>query len=148
MRNSLTPVMASSRTAACAGVGAVGVDPLGDESVGERRGSPPASSIAWNSAHPAWASELVSDRRTRSRRRIDHRSDMRLLQQQRLRVARDPPAHRVGMPMAASNGRTVTASAPATPAANAATVVRSMFTYGSRRVIIGHEVTACCSWPC
>ena len=48
-----------------------------------------------------------------------------------------------GLPMAASNGSTVTASAPPTPAAKQATVVRSMFTQGSRRVSIAGDVTAC-----
>ncbi len=47
-----------------------------------------------------------------------------------------------GRPRRASNGRTVTASAPPTPAANAATQVRSMFTQGSYFVIIGRDVTA------
>ena len=36
-----------------------------------------------------------------------------------------------GRPSGSSNGSTVTASAPPTPAANAAMVVRIMFTYGS-----------------
>ena len=36
-----------------------------------------------------------------------------------------------GTPSRVSNGSTVTASAPPTPAANAATVVRSRFTHGS-----------------
>jgi hypothetical protein len=40
----------------------------------------------------------------------------------------------------------VTASAPPTPAAKQATVVRSMFTHGSRALIIADEVTAC--WRC
>ncbi|CAM5741390.1 hypothetical protein SHIRM173S_08748 [Streptomyces hirsutus] len=48
-----------------------------------------------------------------------------------------------GRPSASSNGSTVTASAPPTPAARVATVVRSMFTHGSRRVIITGDVTAC-----
>ena len=50
----------------------------------------------------------------------------------------------VGAPSAASNGATVTASAPPTPAAKPAIVPRSRFTYGSRRVNIVGEVTACC----
>ena len=45
--------------------------------------------------------------------------------------------------IAASNGSTSTVSAPPTPAPNAATVVRSMFTHGSRCAIIGIDVTAC-----
>ena len=52
-------------------------------------------------------------------------------------------ANASGRPSRASNGSTVTASAPPTPAANAATQVRSMFTHGSYLVIIGREVTAC-----
>ena len=51
---------------------------------------------------------------------------------------------RPGRPSAWSKGSTVTASAPPTPAARVASVVRSMFTHGSRRVIITGEVTACC----
>ena len=45
--------------------------------------------------------------------------------------------------MAASNGSTSTVSAPPTPAPNAASVPRSMFTHGSRWAIIGSEVSAC-----
>ncbi len=52
-------------------------------------------------------------------------------------------ANASGSPSRASNGSTVTASAPPTPAAKAATQVRSMFTHGSYLVIIGREVTAC-----
>ena len=52
-----------------------------------------------------------------------------------------------GSPNAVSNGSTLTASAPPTPAAKAATVVRSMFTQGSYLAIIGRDVTACCRWP-
>lgn len=44
--------------------------------------------------------------------------------------------------IATSKGITSTVSAPPTPAPNAATVVRSMFTQGSRWVIIGSDVTA------
>ena len=44
---------------------------------------------------------------------------------------------------AASKGCTKTVSAPPTPAANAATVVRNMFTQGSRWAIIASEVMAC-----
>ncbi len=40
----------------------------------------------------------------------------------------------------------MTASAPPTPAAKPATVPRSRFTYGSRRVSIAGEPTAC--WRC
>ena len=51
-------------------------------------------------------------------------------------------AKRSGRPIAAVNGSTVTASAPPSPAANTATVERRMFTYGSRRVIMRHAVSA------
>ena len=57
-----------------------------------------------------------------------------------LRAIRRPKAS--GRPSGLSNGSTVTASAPPTPAAKAATVVRSMFTHGSRLLIIGRLVTA------
>ncbi len=53
-------------------------------------------------------------------------------------------ANASGRPSAWSNGSTVTDSAPPTPAPSVASVVRSMFTHGSRRVIITGEVTACC----
>ena len=48
--------------------------------------------------------------------------------------------------MAASNGLTVIASAPPAAAAKQATVVRIMFTHGSRRVIMAPAVTACWRW--
>ena len=51
-------------------------------------------------------------------------------------------ANRSGRPSAAVNGNTEIASAPPTPAANTATVARSMFTDGSRRVIMRHAVSA------
>ena len=46
-----------------------------------------------------------------------------------------------------SNGKTSTVSAPPTPAPKAASVVRSMFTHGSRWVIIGSDVSACTTAP-
>jgi len=52
-----------------------------------------------------------------------------------------------GSPSTASKGCTVTTSAPPTPAAKQATVVRSRFTHGSRRVVMTDEVTACCRCP-
>ncbi len=55
-------------------------------------------------------------------------------------------ANASGRPSAVSNGSTLTESAPLTPAARQATVVRSMFTHGSRSVIITVDVTAC--WRC
>ena len=45
-----------------------------------------------------------------------------------------------------AQGQTVTASAPPTPAANAATVPRSTFVYGSRRVNVVSATTACWRW--
>ena len=68
---------------------------------------------------------------------------MRLLEQDRLRVATDAPAELGGpAPRRWSWGRTVTASAPAIPAAKQATVERSAFTHGSYAVIIAAAVTA------
>ncbi len=61
-----------------------------------------------------------------------------------LRAIRRPKAS--GRPRTLSNGSTVTLSAPPTPAAKAATVVRSMFTQGSYLLIIGRLVTACWRW--
>ena len=57
-----------------------------------------------------------------------------------LRAIRRPKAS--GTPRRMSKGSTVIASAPPTPAANPATVVRSRFTEGSWRVVIGSDVTA------
>ena len=51
-------------------------------------------------------------------------------------------AKRSGRPSAEVNGSTFTASAPPMPAENAAMVVRSMFTHGSRRVIMRQAVSA------
>ena len=51
-------------------------------------------------------------------------------------------AKRSGNPSAAVNGSTSTASAPPTPAENVAMVVRSMFTQGSRLVIMRQAVSA------
>ncbi len=108
---------------------------------------PPAPSISWKNAQAAPASSSV-----------------------RLSTYQEPPAGSITFdrcdsssstdwvframrranasdtPSAESNGSTVTASAPPTPADSPATVVRSMFTHGSRRVIITVEVTAC--WRC
>ena len=61
-----------------------------------------------------------------------------------LRAMRRPKAS--GRPRGRSKGCTVTASAPPTVAAKAATVVRSMLTQGSYALIIGRLVTACCRW--
>ena len=60
------------------------------------------------------------------------------------RAMRRPKAS--GLPTALSKGCTTTESAPATPAAKPATVVRSMFTQGSRRLVIAADVTALWTW--
>ena len=52
--------------------------------------------------------------------------DSEISRREVLRAIRRPSV--VGRPSGLSKGSTVTASAPPTPAANAATVVRSMFT--------------------
>ena len=62
---------------------------------------------------------------------------LRAIRREKLRaVPGNPPS------IATSNGCTCTMSAPPTPAAKAATVVRSMFTHGSRWDIIGSDVVA------
>lgn len=60
-------------------------------------------------------------------------------------IRRAKPAAVPGKPpgIATSNGCTSTVSAPPTPAPKAASVQRSMFTHGSRWVIIGSDVSAC-----
>jgi argininosuccinate lyase len=50
--------------------------------------------------------------------------------------------------MAASKGWTVMASAPPIAAPKHAVVVRSMFTHGSRRVIMAEDGTTCCACGC
>ena len=79
---------------------------------------------------------------------VEHAADVRLLQQQQLELRAILRAKLAAVPghppgIALSNAWTWTVSAPPTPAANAATVVRSMFTHGSRCAIIGLDVTAC-----
>ena len=51
-------------------------------------------------------------------------------------------ARRSGSPIASVNGKAQIASTPPTPAAVTAIVVRSMFTYGSRCVIMRQAVSA------
>ena len=67
--------------------------------------------------------------------------DSEISSEEVFRAIRRPNAS--GTPSAVSNGSTVTESAPPTPAAKAATVVRSMFTQGSYLLIIGRLVTTC-----
>lgn len=97
-------------------------------------------------SQPAWASSSVSRSTYQeppagsiTRDRCD--SSTRIVEV--LRAMRRAKAS--GSPSAWSKGSTVTASAPPTPAASVAIVARSMFTQGSRRVIITGEVTTCCS---
>ncbi len=147
--NSLTPVIASSRTASLRLRSArLSASFSATSPFASAAGRPPAASMDWNSAHPAFASASVSDstyQEPPAGSMTAATCDSSMISACVLRAMRRPRVS--GRPMAASNGSTVTASAPPTPAANAATVVRSMFTYGSRRVIIGHDVTACCSCP-
>ena len=147
--NSLTPVIASERFASrfrrCSQATATRSRTSPSASA---RTMPPARSISVNQAHAAWASSSVSDSTYQeppagsSTRASDPSSTSRLWV---LRAIRRENAS--GRPSAASNGCTVTTSAPPTPAAKQATVVRSMLTHGSRRVVITDEVTACWRWP-
>ena len=75
-------------------------------------------------------------------RRVGDLGEVRLLQQHELGVARDAAREAVRQADAEVKGRAVIASAPPSPAANTAIVVRRMFTAGSRRVIIRHAVSA------
>ena len=148
--NSLTPVIASVRVASR--VGALvpgGGDPLADQP-GVQRRDQPAGPLDLGEPGPRRLRERrrSATRRTRSRR------------PGRARGPGGPPRpagsgccgrsggrRRRAGPSAASNGCTVTTSAPPTPAAKQATVVRSRFTHGSCFVVITDEVTACCRWP-
>ena len=111
---------------------------------------PPRASISWKCCHACSASargEVLDEPRTA--RGIEHPADVGLLEQQQLGVARDSPREtrvRFRGIRRESRRRTdapSTVSAPPTPAAKAATVVRSMFTHGSRCAIIASEVVAC-----
>jgi len=62
-----------------------------------------------------------------------------------LRAVRRPNS--LGRPRPESKGRTVTASAPPTPAAKAATVPRSRLPHGSRQVRSTVDPLACWTWP-
>lgn len=83
----------------------------------------------------------------RTTRWIEHLTDVRLLQQQQLGVAGDATGEAGRRPVQALGNRGVEREhlhgvGSPTPAEKAASVVRSMFTHGSRWVIIGSEVTA------
>ena len=143
--NSLTPVsgrlrraISASRFATVSSIRAVNDPSARAASI------PPASSIRPSSSHPAAARSSVSfstayappaGSETRAR------WDSEISSEDVFRAIRRPRAS--GTPRTLSNGSTVTESAPPTPAANAATVVRSMFTHGSYLLIIGRLVTAC-----
>ena len=145
--NSLTPVIASARVAMPA-ERACQVAASRRSSAPDRKAStiPPCASIAVNWAHAAWASSSVS-RSTYQEPPAgsitpatdDSSSSTAWV----LRAIRR--GERVGEADRRVEGCTVTASAPPTPAPKQASVVRSMFTHGSRRVIIADEVTACCA---
>ena len=105
--------------------------------------APPAFSISWNSAQAARQSCSVRSSMppepaagSATLARLDSSSRMSCV----LRAMRR--AKPSGRPSAAVNGSTVIASAPPRPAANTAMVARSMFTYGSRRVIMRQAVSA------
>lgn len=146
--NSLTPVIGSRRVASFA-LRAAQVPARRSPIVPDPRAArwPPARSMSWKNSQAACASSSVSRSTYQeppagsiTRERCD--SSMRTVEV--LRAIRR--ANASGRPSASSNGSTVTLSAPPTPAASVATVVRSMFTHGSRRVIITVEVTACWRW--
>jgi hypothetical protein len=106
--------------------------------------APPAPSISWRTAQAARARASVSDSTYQdppagSAMRARCASSSRRIWVLRAMRRENAP----GAPIASSNGATVTASAPPTPAANPASVPRSRFTYGSRRVSIVGDVTAC-----
>ena len=116
-------------------------------SAGPRPGRP-RRSISWNHAQAAWASSSVS-RSTYQEPPAGSITRARCDSSSRIGggVAGDPAGEGVGQ---AERVRRRAARSPRPrrrrPAASAATVVRSMFTHGSRRVIITGEVTAC--WRC
>ena len=110
--------------------------------------NPPCASICWKCSQACSAScsvrsstnqEPPAGSSTRPRWDSSSSSSCVLRAMRRAKLAAVP-----GNPpgIAASNGCTSTVSAPPTPAPNAATVVRSMFTHGSRCAIIGIDVTA------
>ena len=127
------------------------VDPGAQRAVLER-GQHAADRLDPAELLPAGDREVVGELLDREgpARGVGDLGDVGLLDQQGRGVARDPAAERV---RAGPAGRRTAAPSPRrrrpTPAANAATQVRSMFTQGSYFVIIGREVTACstiCRW--
>lgn len=109
---------------------------------------PPARSISWNHSQALEARSSVSRSTyqeppagsiTRATPASSTSSDWVLRAMRRAKAS--------GRPRRASKGWTVTASAPPVPAAKQASVVRSMFTHGSRAVIMAEPVTACCRCP-
>ena len=139
--NSLTPVIGSRRCGQRrrARRSQVAASRVGDQpGVAARRPAPPAASISWNNAQAA-RGELVGEPLDvpGAAGRVDHPGQVRLLDQDRLGVAGDPPGERRRAgPSASSNGSTVTASAPPTPAAKQATV-RAQHVHP--RVAAGHH---------
>ncbi len=140
--NSLTPVIGVRRVATvCSRCARTAADPVGDEpgvQCGQRRRR--RASISWKNAHAAAASSAVSDSTyqeppagsiTRATC-ASSTSSAWVLRAIRRENGSDAP-------IAASKGDTVTASAPPTPAAKPASVPRSRFTYGSRRVEHGRR---------
>ena len=98
-----------------------------------RRRRPPAASISWNHAHAASASSSVKRstyHEPPAGSMTSARCDSRIRIDCVLRPMRRPSSV-ASPPRRWSWGSTVTASAPATPAAKQATVERSMFTHGS-----------------
>jgi len=105
--------------------------------------TPPAASISWNCSQAAAHSLLVMSSSapepatgSATLARFDSSSRMSCV----LRAMRR--AWRSGRPSAAVCGSTVMLSAPPSPAAATATVLRSMFTAGSRRVSMRQAVSA------
>ena len=111
----------------------------------DRRGLPPACLDPAELLPPGdgeVVGELLDGERAAGR--VGDLGDVGLLDQQGRGVARDPAAERVGQPEPGVEraARSRRRRRP-TPAAKAATQVRSMFTQGSYLVIIGRDVTAC-----
>ena len=148
--NSLTPVIgvAPAWRGRRRGAARCRAEPAGDAARSRSAAASAARALDLLEPRPGGAGQLVGERSTyqeppagsMTRARCDSSSSRTGC------CGRSAGRTRRAGPSAASNGSTVTASAPPTPAAKPATVVRSMFTQGSRRVIIADEVTAC--WRC
>ena len=92
---------------------------------------------------PCWRVARSASRRTRSRARDRSRAPRALSSCSTRCVLRAMRrANASGLPSAQVKGSTVMASAPPNAAPAQATVVRSMFTHGSRRAIMRSEVVA------